>query len=54
MTTFNQETLAGLLDEELARAIERLHSARDDLKREIYALEQEQARRRQRRKEATR
>jgi hypothetical protein len=39
------ETLAALLDDEIERAIERLRSARRDMKREIAALEAERERR---------
>lgn len=46
---FTPETLAALLDDEIARALDRLRAARDELERDIAALKAEQARRAQER-----
>src|SRR5262249_56103983 len=52
--TFNTETISALLDEGIERALDRLRSARADLKRDIEKLENERERRVQRRKERRR
>lgn len=52
--TFTTESLAGFLDHELTRAIERLRDAVRHLNREIEQLKAERARRKERRKEERR
>jgi hypothetical protein len=44
-TTFDQKTLAGMLDEEIVRAIERLREAKQNLEAELRKLEFEHIRR---------
>jgi hypothetical protein len=49
--TFTTEILAGMLDSEIERRIERLKQSRREMKADIAALQEELARRRQQRQE---
>jgi hypothetical protein len=49
--TMSIETLSALLDPEITRALKRLRAAIGELERDVAALEAEQARRAERRKE---